>query len=231
MDRPPGRTPPGPGDDTATVTARQLRDLLQRLITAGQWQTGDPDILIVADAGYDAPRLGFLLKDLPVQVLARMRSDRVLRRAVPPLLPHTQGRPPRHGGEFVFGQPDTWGHTGHRNRHRHPPLRHRQSPLLGPAAPQADPPLVLGSRRRHPPDRRRDGDPPGHRPPAQRSNTQAGLAVVVRHRRHCGRRRPALAGLPTTLRHRAHLPTSSNRPSAGPPRRSVPPRQPTDGPG
>jgi hypothetical protein len=98
-----------PGDDTAIVTARQLRDLLQRLITAGQWQTGDPDILIVADAGYDAPRLGFLLKDLPVQVLARMRSDRVLRRAVPPRLPHAQGRPPRHGGEFVFGQPDTWG--------------------------------------------------------------------------------------------------------------------------
>jgi hypothetical protein len=98
-----------PGDDTATVTVRQLRDLFQRLITAGQWQTGDPDILIVADAGYDAPRLGFLLKDLPVQVLARMRSDRVLRRAVPPRLPHTQGRPPRHGGEFIFGQPDTWG--------------------------------------------------------------------------------------------------------------------------
>ncbi|MFI7300923.1 NF041680 family putative transposase [Streptomyces sp. NPDC050121] len=98
-----------PGDDTATVTARQLRDLLQRLIAAGQWQAGDPDILIVADAGYDAPRLGFLLQDLPVQVLARMRSDRVLRRAAPPRLPHTQGRPPRHGGEFVFGQPDSWG--------------------------------------------------------------------------------------------------------------------------
>ncbi|MEU9371676.1 NF041680 family putative transposase [Streptomyces avermitilis] len=98
-----------PGDDTATVTARQLRELLQRLIAAGQWQTGDPDILIVADAGYDAPRLGFLLRDLPVQVLARMRSDRVLRRADPPRQPHTMGRPPRHGGEFVFGQPDTWG--------------------------------------------------------------------------------------------------------------------------
>ncbi len=98
-----------PGDDTATVTARQLRDLRQRLIAAGQWQAGDPDILIVADAGYDAPRLGFLLRDLPVQVLARMRSDRVLRKAVPPRQPHTLGRPPRHGGEFVFGQPDTWG--------------------------------------------------------------------------------------------------------------------------
>ncbi|MFB7962133.1 hypothetical protein ACFC4M_18715, partial [Streptomyces sp. NPDC056019] len=37
-----------------------------------------------ARAGYDAPRLAFLLKDLPVQVLARMRSDRVLRRPAPP---------------------------------------------------------------------------------------------------------------------------------------------------
>ncbi|MFF9755108.1 NF041680 family putative transposase [Streptomyces sp. NPDC014344] len=98
-----------PGDDTATVTARQLRELVERLIRAGQWQAGEPDILIIADAGYDAPRLAFLLDDLPVQVLARMRSDRVLRRPAPPRQPHTRGRPPRHGGEFVFGQPDTWG--------------------------------------------------------------------------------------------------------------------------
>ncbi|MGW4898750.1 NF041680 family putative transposase [Kitasatospora sp. NPDC004240] len=98
-----------PGDDAAQVTARQLRDLVERLISAGQWQAGDPDLLVVADAGYDAPRLAFLLKDLPVQILARMRSDRVLRRTCPPRLPGTMGRPPRHGAEFVFGQPDTWG--------------------------------------------------------------------------------------------------------------------------
>ncbi|WSA81313.1 transposase [Streptomyces sp. NBC_01799] len=53
-----------------TVTAQQLRDLLERLITAGQWSIGAPDILIVADAGYDAPRLAFLLEDLPLQLLA-----------------------------------------------------------------------------------------------------------------------------------------------------------------
>lgn len=98
-----------PGDDAATITATQLRDLVERLVAAGQWQTGDPDLLIVADAGYDAPRLAHLLKDLPVQVLARMRSDRVLRRACPPRPRGSIGRPPRHGGEFVFGQPDTWG--------------------------------------------------------------------------------------------------------------------------
>jgi DDE superfamily endonuclease len=45
-----------PGDDAATVTATHLRGVVARLIAAGHWTTGDPDILIVADAGYDAPR-------------------------------------------------------------------------------------------------------------------------------------------------------------------------------
>ncbi|MEU1953417.1 transposase [Nocardia rhamnosiphila] len=72
-----------PGDDAATVTAGQLRTVIGNLIEAGHWCPGDPDIWIVADAGYDAPRLAFLLADLPVAVLARMRSDRVLRRRAP----------------------------------------------------------------------------------------------------------------------------------------------------
>jgi hypothetical protein len=63
----------------------------------------------VADAGYDGPRLAFLLADLPVVVLVRMRSDRVLRRATQAQHPGTRGRPRRHGGEFVFGDPATWG--------------------------------------------------------------------------------------------------------------------------
>uniref|UniRef100_UPI00404026BB NF041680 family putative transposase n=1 Tax=Streptomyces sp. DSM 41540 TaxID=3448657 RepID=UPI00404026BB len=98
-----------PGDDAATVTARQMRELVERLITAGQWPDGDPEILVVVDAGYDVPCLAFLLQDLPVQVLGRMRSDGVLRRAVPSREPGVRGRPPRHGGEFVFGDPATWG--------------------------------------------------------------------------------------------------------------------------
>lgn len=98
-----------PGDDAATVTAGQLREVVARLIAAEHWRSGDPDILIVADAGYDAPRLAWLMRDLPVQVLARMRSDRVLRRAVPSRAPGTNGRPPRHGGEFIFGDPNSWG--------------------------------------------------------------------------------------------------------------------------
>ncbi len=76
-----------PGEDAAVVTAAQVRQVVSGLVDAGQWRPGDPGILIVADAGYDAPRLAFLLADLPVAVLGRMRSGRVLRRAAPPRPP------------------------------------------------------------------------------------------------------------------------------------------------
>lgn len=74
------------------------------------------------------------------------------------------------------------GHTGRRNPHRHPPLRHRSHPLLEPAASETDPPLVLVSSRRYPADRGGNGDPAGHRPPAEWSHSKACLAVVVGHR-------------------------------------------------
>jgi hypothetical protein len=50
---------------------------VDRLRAAGQWCEGDPPILVVFDAGYDITRLAWLLRDLPVMVLGRVRSDRV----------------------------------------------------------------------------------------------------------------------------------------------------------
>ncbi|WP_330186466.1 NF041680 family putative transposase [Dactylosporangium sp. AC04546] len=97
-----------PGADLSAVTARQVRDVVAGLVAAGHRQSGDPDIWIVMDAGYDAARLAWLLRDLPVRVLARLRSDRVLRRAAPARLPGELGRPRRHGGEFIFGDPASW---------------------------------------------------------------------------------------------------------------------------
>ncbi|MGX1855365.1 hypothetical protein OIU91_01415 [Streptomyces sp. NBC_01456] len=44
-------------DDTTAVTAAQLRGVVERLSTAGQQQTEDPDIAIVSDAGRDVTRL------------------------------------------------------------------------------------------------------------------------------------------------------------------------------
>jgi DDE superfamily endonuclease len=98
---------PGPGDDETEVTAAQVRDVVERLITAGQWREGDPAILVVFDAGYDTARLSWLLKDLPVEVLGRLRSDRALCFPAPPRRP-SRGRPARHGSEFKLADEKTW---------------------------------------------------------------------------------------------------------------------------
>jgi DDE superfamily endonuclease len=98
----------GPADDATAVTAAQLRDVVNRLIQAGHWRPGDPDILIVADTGYDITRLAFVLADLPVQLLGRIRADRVLRLPKPPRPRAATGRPPKHGPEFHLNDPSTW---------------------------------------------------------------------------------------------------------------------------
>ncbi len=102
-----------PADDATAVTARQLRDVVARLRVAGHWHVGDPDVLIVMDSGYDVTRLAFVLADLPVEVLGRIRSDRVLRLPKPPRLPGTIGRPLKHGPEIALGTPATWPAPGH----------------------------------------------------------------------------------------------------------------------
>src|SRR3954470_22149731 len=43
----------GPAEDVTAVTADQVRAVVERLRTAGQWQVGDPPMLVVLDAGYD----------------------------------------------------------------------------------------------------------------------------------------------------------------------------------
>ncbi|MFI2077688.1 NF041680 family putative transposase [Streptomyces triculaminicus] len=99
----------GPTDDAAAVTADQLRAVVERLIAAGQWQRDDRDILVVMDAGYDVMRLAWVLRDLPVELVGRLRSDRVLRLPKPPRVYDPRGgRPPKHGPEFRLAKPETW---------------------------------------------------------------------------------------------------------------------------
>jgi hypothetical protein len=95
-------------DDEAAVTAAQVRDVITRLTEAGQWREGDPAILVIFDAGYDAPRLSFLFADLPAQLLGRLRSDRVMRLPAPPRQPAAVGRARKHGGELALADPATW---------------------------------------------------------------------------------------------------------------------------
>ncbi|GHA54167.1 hypothetical protein GCM10010372_62920 [Streptomyces tauricus] len=102
----------GPVDDAAAVTTGRLRAVVECLVAAGQWQRGDRNILVVMDAGYDV-RLAWVLCDLPVELVGRQRSERVLRRPAPSLKEYAQscpqgGRPPRHGKEFSSVRPASW---------------------------------------------------------------------------------------------------------------------------
>jgi hypothetical protein len=90
----------GPDDDLAAVTAAQVRDVVTRLVAAGHWKDGDPDIMVIFDAGYEPARLAWLLGDLPVQVTGRLGTNRVLRQPPPPRQPGQMGRPVRHGPEI-----------------------------------------------------------------------------------------------------------------------------------
>ena len=98
----------GPDDDETEVTAVQVREVVARLAAAGHWREGDPAILVVFDAGYDVTWLAWLLADLPVQLLGRLRSDRVMQLPAPPRQPGTAGRPRKHGGELALSDPATW---------------------------------------------------------------------------------------------------------------------------
>ena len=98
----------GPADDATEVTAGQVREVVARIIAAGHRHDGDPDILVVLDAGYDLTRLAWLLRDLPVEVPGRLRSDRVMCFPAPPRLPGTNGRPLRHGAAFKLADERSW---------------------------------------------------------------------------------------------------------------------------
>jgi DDE superfamily endonuclease len=96
----------GPDDDETEVTAVQVREVVTRLIAAGHWREGDLPVLVVFDAGYDVTRLAWLLADLPVELLGRLRSDRVMWLPAPPRPPGTNGRPRKHGCELALSHPE-----------------------------------------------------------------------------------------------------------------------------
>ena len=61
------------------------------------------------DAGYDVTRLAWMLRDIPVELVRRIRSDRVMRLPKPPRVYDPRGgRPPKHGPEFRFAKTKTW---------------------------------------------------------------------------------------------------------------------------
>jgi hypothetical protein len=54
-------------------------------------------------------RLAFVLADLPIQLIGRLRSDRVLLAAAPPRVRDPRGgRPRRHGAVMTLADPASW---------------------------------------------------------------------------------------------------------------------------
>ncbi len=159
----------GPADDLTEVTATQVHEVVARLIAAGQWREGDPAIVIVFDAGYDIMRLAFLLAGLPVHLLGRIRSDRVLRFPPPPGLARWQARPPAPAWQRVPARrPEHVACGGGNHDHRHGPLWHCPRQRLAAAASPAGTPGRLETSPRRPACPRRDVNPAGRGPPARR---------------------------------------------------------------
>src|SRR3954466_23206 len=99
----------GPADDATAVTAAQLRAVVGRLRAAGHWQAGDPPIMVVLDSGYDVHRLAFVLADLPVHLIGRIRADRVLLGPASARIHDPRGgRPRRHGAVMTLAEPGSW---------------------------------------------------------------------------------------------------------------------------
>jgi hypothetical protein len=109
-----------PADDPTAATAAQLREVVDRLRADGAWQDGDPPIMVVMDAGYDVIRLTYLLADLPVQLLARVRGDRVFAAAAPNGPRQGRGRPARHGTRLKLTDPATQPHPDGHGQDIHP---------------------------------------------------------------------------------------------------------------
>lgn len=106
----------GPADDEMAVACAQLRQVIDRLITAGHWHCGDLPILIVTDSGYDTARLAHDLADLPIQILGRLRTSRVMRLPAPTRTPTTIGRPRHHGPQLRLSDESTWPQPAHHTR-------------------------------------------------------------------------------------------------------------------
>ncbi|GGW87875.1 hypothetical protein GCM10010320_81570 [Streptomyces caelestis] len=225
----------GPEGDVAEATAAQLRPTVTDLIEMGGWHLGDRDILIVFDAGYDAPRMAHLLGGLPVEVLGRMRSDRVMRRPTPSpkeyALSYPQGGDRRSTARSSASPNRRPGASRTRPRRRSPtgtapPARwawDRIHPRLTTRSAWIDHtgelPIIEGTLIRLQVDRLPSGGDP------------LPLWLCVRRRPEQRGRRRALAGVPEEVRHRAPLQADENRPSGGPVRSCAPPRPASAGPG
>jgi hypothetical protein len=95
-----------PGQSHVQVLVEQVDALLRDLAATGRWTAGDPAPLVMFDSGYPAAVPTYALAGQAVQLLGRVRSDRVFH-AAPGARGSGRGRPPRHGARFACADPAT----------------------------------------------------------------------------------------------------------------------------
>jgi len=94
-----------PTENTTWATINQIQDLTNRLPTA------EDAPVFVLDAGYDPIAIGHQLQGSRIDIVCRIRNDRVFYTDPPPRPNRpagTGGRPPRHGHMMRCADPDTW---------------------------------------------------------------------------------------------------------------------------
>jgi hypothetical protein len=191
-----------------------------RIIEAGHWHDGDPDIVVIFDAGYDLTRLAWLLRDLPAEIMGRLRSDRVTHFPAPPRParpPGTGGRPPRHGAVLKLSDPQTWpapAMTTITQTTRYGTaaaaawgrLHQRLASRGGWQSHDGELPVIEGTLIRLQVEHL-----PGDRSP------RAAVAMVLPRRRGPCRSGPHLAVVPAPLRYRTHVQVPEASPRLDPP--------------
>lgn len=96
-------------DDATEVTAAQVAHVISRCANAGLLAQR-PAPLFVFDSGYDLTRLTYLTgqRGLGLQILGRIRCNRVYYGEPAPRCAETMGRPAKHGERFDIADPATW---------------------------------------------------------------------------------------------------------------------------
>lgn len=95
-----------PHEDHTTVTIEQITRLLSDLRASGRLVLHQPPPLIMLDSGNPATEISHALADQPVQVLVRLRSNRVFHTDPEPRPLGRRGAPRRHGRRFSCDDPD-----------------------------------------------------------------------------------------------------------------------------
>ena len=204
----------GAGDDATRQAAEQVIAHSARMRAAGQ--AGIP--LYVLDAGYDEAPLTWDLRGHldRVQVLVRLRNDRVLYRDPPPRVPGRAGRPRIHGSgsdRFECKNPATWGPPGQELAVDDEKYGHVRVMSWDGLQPEAVLPRPVRSLQQAAGDQ--VPPRPRHRHPAAEWPRRPRPAVAVVGRPGRPGPGPDLAGIPSPVRYRAHLPVRQARPRLG----------------